>query len=83
MLLNDLSMWQKKLSWFNPQLSYIRKKGNYIWGPAVHAAVGCGQISLSYSVAVPPAPVRVSSKMQLAPSVTSVTPYADAKGGAN
>ena len=35
---------------------------------------------LSVSVAVPPAPVRVSSQMPLAPSVASVTSVANNKG---
>ena len=39
----------------------------------VHGAMGCGQKKLSLSVAVPPAPVRVSSQRPLAPSVASVT----------
>ena len=48
--------------------------------PVVHGAMGCGQKKLSFSVAVPPAPVRVPSQRPLAPSVSSVKSVANDKG---
>ena len=46
----------------------------------VHGAMGCGQKKNFVSVAVPPAPVRVPSQRQLAPSVALVTSVANDKG---
>ena len=46
--------------------------------PVVDGALGCGQKALS-SVAVTPAPVRVSSQRPSAPSVVSVTWVANDK----
>ena len=48
--------------------------------PVVHGAMGCGQKKLSFSVAVPPAPVRVPSHRSLVQSVASVTSVANDKG---
>ena len=49
--------------------------------PVVHGAMGCGQKrKISFSVAVPPAPVRVPSQRPLAPSVSSVESVANDKG---
>ena len=42
--------------------------------------MACGQKKLLVSVAVPPAPVRVPSQRQLAPSVASVTSVANENG---
>ena len=47
--------------------------------PVVHGAMDCGK-KKTFSVAVPPAPVRVPSQRSLAPSVASVASVANDKG---
>ena len=42
--------------------------------------MGCGQIKLSVSVAVPTAPVRIPSQRPLDPRVASATSVANDKG---